>query len=148
MSKHLVDGVPRNEYVKRPDQAAKRKAYAQAHREEHTQYYEVYRRKHPEKMMFRAAKDRAKVKGITFNIEVSDIVIPEKCPVLGIPLISGVGLGNGGKDNSPSLDRIDNFKGYEKGNIQVISHKANSMKFTASKEELITFANWVIKEYT
>ena len=49
--------------------------------------------------------------------------------------------------NSPSIDRIDNDKGYIKGNVQVISHKANSMKFTASKEELLKFAEWVKVTY-
>lgn len=147
MTKHFVAGVPRNEYVKRPDQAAKRKEYARSHRAEHALYYSEYRKRHPEKVMFRAAKDRAVKKSIEFSIDVSDIIIPEFCPILNIRLESGIGKGNGGKDNSPSLDRIDNSKGYTKGNIQVISHKANSMKFTASKEELLQFAKWIIKEY-
>ena len=50
--------------------------------------------------------------------------------------------------NSPSLDRMDNSKGYVKGNVQVISHKANSMKFSASKDELLKFAEWVMRVYS
>lgn len=150
-TKHLmlVDGVPRNEYTKRPDQRAKRKAYADAHKDEHTEYSKKYRRKYPERTLFRAARTRSKIRNLEFNLDYSDVVIPEYCPILGIKIEIYAGNGRcGGYMNSPSLDRIDNTKGYIKGNVQVISHKANSMKFTASKEELLKFAQWVLKEYT
>jgi len=38
--------------------------------------------------------------------------------------------------NSPSLDRIDPTKGYVKGNVWIISHKANTFKSYATHEEL------------
>ena len=88
------------------------------------------------------AKLRAQKKGIEFNLEVSDIVIPKICPILEVPIVIG------DKDDyeySPSLDRIDNTKGYIKGNIQVISKKANSMKNSASPEELIKFCKNVLR---
>lgn len=82
------------------------------------------------------AKRRAKSKGIEFNIEESDITIPEFCPVLKVKLESGT-------RHPPSLDRIDNSKGYIKGNVWVISRKANTMKNDATAEELKEFANWI-----
>ena len=69
--------------------------------------------------------------------------------ILGIPITKNicVTIRSGPHNNSPSLDRIDNTKGYIKGNIQVISHQANTMKGNATPQELIKFAQWVLKTY-
>ena len=75
-------------------------------------------------------------------IEFADIVIPEKCPILECPFIYGT---SENYDYSPSLDRIDNSKGYIKGNIQVISTKANKMKNSATQEELINFCKNILR---
>lgn len=99
----------------------------------------------PERKMYTQARNRAKRNGLDFNIEVSDIIVPEYCPLLGIKLFPGT------KDNyrsSPSLDRIDPTKGYIKGNVNVISSIANTMKSNATKQELLTFANNIIKVYS
>jgi hypothetical protein len=93
------------------------------------------------------AKQRAKKRNVEFSILKEDVTVPEVCPILGVKLEMNNGSGAGGKDNSYSLDRIDQSKGYIKGNVQVISHKANSMKFTASKDELLLFAKWVLETY-
>lgn len=70
-------------------------------------------------------------------------MIPEFCPYLGIKLTTVV---DGGRhESNASLDRIDNTKGYIKGNVQVISSKANFMKRNASIEELLQFAFGIIK---
>lgn len=92
--------------------------------------------------MLMGARNRSKIKNLEFSIDISDINIPEYCPVLGIKLAVHKGK-SGGKKNSPALDRIDNSKGYVKGNVRVISHLANMMKSHASNEELIRFANWI-----
>jgi hypothetical protein len=100
----------------------------------------------PEKKMLRRAQSRAKERGHEFNLELSDIHIPTHCPVLGISLVVHKGR-SGGNPNSPALDRIDNNKGYVKGNVMVVSHRANMMKVDASPEELLKFADWVITRY-
>ena len=102
--------------------------------------------KNPEKMMLRSARHRAKKKGLDFNIELSDIVIPEYCPVLGLKLEAAGGSG-GAKRNSPSLDRIVPELGYIKGNVQVISNAANLLKGDSTPEEMLLFAEWVFKNY-
>ena len=97
--------------------------------------------------MWRRAKSRVVKSGVPFDIEVSDIIIPEFCPILEIPLVVYKGR-SGGEHNSPALDRIDNNLGYVKGNIMVISHLANMMKSSASLEQLKKFADWVLTTYT
>ena len=76
------------------------------------------------------------------NIELKDVIIPEKCPVLEIPFIQGI---KGDYQYTYSLDRIDNTKGYIKGNIQVITNKANSMKNSATIDELKVFCENMLK---
>lgn len=82
----------------------------------------------PRKWLFWAAKRRAKNSGLEFTLTQNDIpVIPVLCPVLLIPLIIKSGSCGPGV-NSPTLDRIDNSKGYVPDNIAIISWKANSHK--------------------
>lgn len=78
-------------------------------------------------------KTRAKQNDIPFDLTHDDIVIPEKCPVLGIRLEIGEGHA---KDGSPSIDRLNPNLGYVRGNIRVISHKANTIKSNATLHEL------------
>lgn len=80
-------------------------------------------------------------------MKVSDIVIPEFCPILGIKLTRSFGK-HGGSFSSASIDRIEPSLGYIQGNIQVMSLLANNMKSSANKEQLIRFAKWVLEEYT
>lgn len=75
--------------------------------------------------MFNLAKGRAKRLGIIFKIKVEDIKIPKICPILKIPLIQNIGKA---WVNSPTLDRVNNKRGYIKGNIRVICQKANRCK--------------------
>ena len=93
------------------------------------------RRENPEYFLWKAAKRRAKTKGLDFDIEVSDIIIPQLCPLLNIPIIHQTGKGCR-SPHSPSLDRIKNHLGYVKGNILVVSWRANFLKSDATIEEL------------
>ena len=87
----------------------------------------------PRKVMLTHARKRAKIKSLDFNIDSSDIIIPELCPLLNIPIfVSDKKVG----PNSPTIDRIVCEKGYIKGNVIVISHKANCAKNDLTIEEL------------
>ena len=81
------------------------------------------------------AKSRAKLSGIPFNLELSDLELPEYCPVLGIKLNPHQGK-KGYFPDSPSLDKIYPNKGYTKGNVRIISQRANLLKNDATIEEL------------
>jgi hypothetical protein len=86
------------------------------------------------------ARDRAKEFNLPFTISREDVCIPEKCPLLEIPLFRA---GQKPTPNSPTLDRIIPTLGYVKGNIQVISFKANTMKSNATLEEMeLLVKNW------
>ena len=92
--------------------------------------------------LLKQAKYRAKKYGIEFDITVDDIHIPEYCPILKIKMFKNDK--RYAHEYSPSLDRINPELGYTKGNIQVISHKANTMKSSANLNDLINFAMWVL----
>lgn len=94
--------------------------------------------------LLNSCRVRALEKNMKFNIVKEDIIIPEYCPILLTKIECGTK-----KDysNSPSVDRIDNTKGYVKGNIQVISKKANTIKNNATIEELILFSKWIDKTF-
>lgn len=85
----------------------------------------------PEKAMLQRARGRARDLGVPFDITVDDIVIPEVCPVLGIPLRR-----SGTVDERPSLDRVRNELGYVRGNVNVISYLANRIKNNATIDQL------------
>ncbi len=84
--------------------------------------------------MLHSAKSRAKGYGLPFSITIDDIVVPLICPILGIPLELGK---KQVQDSSPSLDRVYPEKGYVRGNVLVVSHKANRLKNELSPEGLI-----------
>jgi len=90
--------------------------------------------------MLTCARRRAKVAGLPFNLTVGDIIIPEYCPVLGIKLEPGSKKYHAA---SPSLDRIVPEKGYVKGNVAVISFRANRLKGDGTIEELERVISWL-----
>ena len=102
------------------------------------------------KRILQAAKARSKKDGIPFNLTIDDIEIPDKCPVFGIDIVlkepwSTVQGDNIANYNSPSLDRIIPEKGYVKGNVWVISYRANTVKNNMSIKEIEQLYNAMMK---
>lgn len=95
-----------------------------------------------ERYLVQSARNRAKKYNLPFDITHEDVVVPEFCPYLGIKLVPF------SEWSSPSLDKIIPELGYVKGNIQVISTKANTMKNNATQDELVRFAESVLKMNT
>lgn len=80
---------------------------------------------------------------VPFDLTVDDLEWPSHCPALGIPLIYER---DGKKRNRPdtaTLDRIDSSKGYVKGNVCVLSRRANMIKQNATAAEILRVAKFV-----
>jgi hypothetical protein len=99
---------------------------------EKTRRMTEWKRMNPTRRLWQGAKKRALNKGIDFSIPWTEVVIPDYCPIIGIK----IELHNSTiKESSPSLDRIDNSKGYVVGNVHVISHRANALKSNLTLEQ-------------
>lgn len=106
-------------------------------------YYREFRAQYPIRYLFNQAKYRAKIKGIEFSIELEDLIIPEKCPIMNIPLFFTKGERT---VNSISLDRKDNSKGYTKENTRIISWLANGRKGDLSIEQIKRLYDYVMEK--
>lgn len=104
------------------------------------QHNRSYRLNNIPQTLWRSARNRARKRGVPFEIEPSDIQVPTHCPILGVELVVAKGRFN---ENSPSLDRKDPSKGYVPGNVAVISFRANLIKNDATAEELEKVLNWM-----
>lgn len=90
-------------------------------------------------------RSKCRKESIEFNLTIDDLVIPDRCPILGMPLRFGVKRNQsyrGPAEDSPSVDRIDPSKGYTKGNVVVISWRANRIKMNATPTELRLVADF------
>lgn len=103
-----------------------------------------WHKSHPEFLLWRLAKARAKAKRLEFTITQDDIFIPDRCPVLDIPLFKNTS--SGPCDNSPTIDRLDSDRGYTPENILVVSHKANRLKNNGTLEEIVSLAVFLAKQ--
>jgi len=87
----------------------------------------------PKPYFYNKAKVNARRKGFTFTITLADMPeLPTHCPVFGYPMVMDIGSRS---LKAPSLDRIDTTKGYEPGNIEFISWRANYLKRNGTLEE-------------
>lgn len=90
------------------------------------EFYKIYRHK------FQAKKANAIRSGMDWSIYFGELTFPTHCPILGIELDY---FAEGRQENSPSFDRLDNSRGYESGNVFIISWRANRIKNNGTKEE-------------
>lgn len=99
-----------------------------------------FRKRNPKVQLLVNARVRSRSAKVPFDLTVDDFEIPEFCPVFGVHLRYGTTKDH---NNAPSLDRIIPELGYVKGNIAVISHRANYIKNSGTVEEHRKIANWI-----
>lgn len=89
------------------------------------------------------ARRRAEAAHVPFALTLEYVLslMVEKCPALGIDLVYK-NAGQVGAD-SATLDRTKPALGYVPGNVQVISHRANSIKSDAIAAEVTAVARWL-----
>jgi len=137
--------VDRTEYLKKyyKDNKEKYIKYRQDNKEKLAANSKKYRQGNKEKVVVHNTKTRANKNNIPFDIDEDYIknIWPKdnRCPIFKIKLEqSNLYAG----DQSPSLDRIIPKLGYVKGNVQVMSSKANRIKNNATFEELIIIGKY------
>ncbi|HYT46019.1 MAG TPA: hypothetical protein VEP90_27065 [Methylomirabilota bacterium] len=143
-----MDGSARSIYMKewrlRPGNKEKEKIRYQCWQKKNKVLLNKKTRKwkkdNPKRWLLNKARQRAKEKNLEFSITINDFDIPDVCPVLGITLIIG---NEKQSNNSPTLDRFDNSKGYIPGNIKVISWRANDIKRNSTIEELEAIIKYI-----
>jgi hypothetical protein len=96
-----------------------------------------------EKRLLQRARSNARSRKLDFNLEIADIIIPKYCPYLNVELLTE--HKHSTHQHYATNDRIDSTMGYVKGNLQIISKLANTMKNNSTEEQLITFAMNVLK---
>jgi hypothetical protein len=93
------------------------------------------------------ARARGRRRGLEATIQPEDLIWPSHCPVLGLkldyPERSGMRGTQHAQPNWPSLDRWDSTKGYVPGNVFVISYRANTLKNSATYEEILKVAKYL-----
>lgn len=102
------------------------------------------RRNNPFKSTARKARQRAKKKNLECNIDPKYLqtIWTGMCPILGVPLQIGKKRGTISELNLASLDRLDNAKGYIKGNVHFVSFRVNNIKTDATFEEFEQIYEW------
>lgn len=85
-------------------------------------------------------KANASRTGYKWTVVFGDLDWPTHCPILGIEIDY---YAEARQENSPSFDRLDSNKGYETGNVRVLSWRANRIKNDGTAEEHEKIAQYI-----
>lgn len=131
----------RESYKNNPHRARERaKEHYWASPEESRRKQRARRRANLPLHLVNEARRRADAKGVPFDLSPDDISVPKFCPVLGIELKVNKGRCGPG---SPTLDRVRPEAGYVRGNVVVVSHRANTIKSDATLDEIEAVAEYM-----
>lgn len=104
---------------------------------------------------FNRIKSQAERRKIDFDLSINylwEVFIKQnkKCALTGIDIFftdNKSAQKTSSKKTNCSLDRIDSYKGYIKGNVQWVYKKINVMKHVLSNEEFIFLCNKIVNNY-
>ena len=117
-------------------------AWKKSHPAEARAHSYKWRAEHPISHLIIVARCRAKRLGLAFEIYAGDFVdAPLYCPVFGMKL-KYYGQAGPNDPASATLDRIDQRKGYVRGNVAIVSFRANNLKGKANPEDLVALARF------
>lgn len=89
---------------------------------------------------FRQKKANATRIGKAWDIEFGDLEFPSHCPILNIELNY---FNEEISDNSPSFDCVIPERGYVKGNVFIVSQRANRIKNDGTADEHYSIAEFI-----
>ena len=129
----------RSRYLRNPEMRAKNAAYGKKRRSDpaHRVWKSEYQRQRRVAQWARTRLAELRVKarknGVPFDLVEDDLLLPERCPVFGTLMVLAPGRQN---DQTPSVDRIVPSVGYVRGNIVIVSLRANRLKNDATPAEM------------
>lgn len=100
----------------------------------------------PHRAVFHRYKQSAKRRGIVFELserEVFDLIVQD-CTYCGLPPSTDIKLSAHPDFRYTGIDRVDNTRGYEKGNVVPCCETCNTSKRTMSVEE---WRAWITRVY-
>jgi hypothetical protein len=141
----LTDGVWRRRKCQTCITIDLRKTYkTQKHRKYSRESKLRWRAKDPLGHMLHRARASAKKHKVPFDLTKEDLQpAPSHCPIFGLELIYSAIPRGTDRSASASLDRLIPSLGYVKGNISIISYRANTIKNDATAKELRAVADWM-----
>lgn len=95
-----------------------------------------------------SAKHRAQAKGREFDLDldwVKDNLSEEKCQATGVSFVYEVPNEQRHGDFSPSVDRVDNTRGYTKDNCQIVCLMYNRAKSEGTLDNVLMMAKEMVK---
>lgn len=144
--KECVNGYNRNQYKINPEYSKKRKLRLSLRTEEQIEnarqngrdWYNTPTGRAKTLMKGVIARNKKYKEVIDFDENyLKEIIENGRCQVTGLPFILGSKKDGKKRAYSPSIDRIDNSKGYCKSNVRIVIWQFNLMKGELSDEELL-----------
>jgi hypothetical protein len=119
--------------------------YRKKNHEQVLEYARSFRRNNVHCCLYSSAKERAVKIGVPFDLTSDYIksIWPENncCPILNTPFTRS--KNHESKENSATIDRFQSSLGYVKGNVAIISGRANRLKDNSTLEELEAVLHYV-----